>query len=87
MELPPELVADHGDIESRRRFNRILHRKQDSGGTEKQDDDDEDRDDGPGELDFYAAEHLRGLCRVSRAGAKTNQCIHQQRAYAEEYSG
>jgi len=59
--LPPELVTDDGDFQSRGGFRSVLDRVNYSGGSQKQDDYDQNRNDGPGQLDLRTPVYLGRL--------------------------
>src|SRR6202022_4845036 len=59
VELPPELMTNHGDIKGCFRFGSILNRKDDARSGEEECDDDEDGDHSPRHFHLYRAVDLR----------------------------
>src|ERR1035441_6595530 len=89
-ELPPELMADHGDIQRRRRFRRVLSGKNDACRSQEEHYDDQDGNHGPGKLDLGAPVDLRRLLRrvlVISTMAVTHQHKEQQPGDYEKYRG
>src|SRR6266436_10217446 len=77
--LPPELVTNGGDFQSRDGFGSILDRVDHSRGSQKQNDYDQNRNDGPGQLDWGASIHLGGLTlRSARFVAEFHDGVRQQ---------
>src|ERR1700722_5122075 len=64
VELPPELVADHSDIQCRFRLRSILDREDHACSRKKEHDDNQHRDNGPGQLHLNRSIYLRWLACV-----------------------
>src|SRR5258706_1165740 len=79
-ELPPELMADRGDLKRCGWFRSILDRVNHAGGGQKQNDHDQNPNDGPGQLNLRAAIYLCRLALIiPRAPAEPYYGIGQQR--------
>src|SRR6267143_7176129 len=79
-ELPPELMANCGNLKRCRWFRSILDGVNHAGGGQKQNDYDQNRNDGPGQLNLSAAIYLGGLALIiPRAPAELDDGIRQQR--------
>src|SRR6266404_2192455 len=78
-ELPPELMADRGDLKRCGWFRSILDRVNHASGGQKQNDYDQNRNDGPGQLNLGAAIYLGWLALIiRRASAELYNGIGQQ---------
>src|ERR1700730_9723056 len=60
-ELPPELMSDHCDVESRLRLWRVLNREDDACRCQEQNDHNQDRNHGPRQFNLCAAVDLGRL--------------------------
>src|SRR5208337_127799 len=84
--LPPELMANGGDLQSGCRLGGVLDGLNRSGGGQKQHNHDQDWNNGPGQLDLRTAVHLgRFTPRVHRSPAEFHDGIDQQGADDDKY--
>src|SRR5712675_280170 len=65
-ELPPELVTDGGDLHGCRGFRSILDGMNNAGGSQKQNDYDQSRNDGPGQFNLCTPVYLSRLALSTR---------------------
>src|SRR6266702_5209378 len=81
LELPPKLMADHGDVKGRPWLWCVLNRENDPGGCEKENNHDQKRNYCPRQFDLSAAVDLRRLAhRVGISRPKSVQSNREQSA-------
>src|SRR6266481_7468157 len=84
-ELPPELMANCGDLKRCGWFRSILDGVNHAGGGQKQNDYDQNRNDGPGQLNLSAAIYLGRLALIiRRAPAELCNGVGQQNENDQE---
>ena len=84
-ELPPELMANRGDVDCARRRRCVLNLRDHTRGGKEQHDDDQDRNHSPREFDLIAAVDLSGLVRiVIRFRTIANDRVDEQGKHRDE---
>ncbi len=76
--LPPELMADSGDLDGALRHAGILYGMDDASRGHKEHQHNEYRDHGPGKFDLIAAVNLRRLWAILRTSAELCGSVRDQ---------